>query len=53
MSYSNGNATNNDVLDMKYVIATNQYDINVSDPVHKQRDTVSNINLQLWFDNLP
>ena len=26
---------------MKYVFGTTQYDIYVSDPVHKQRDTVS------------
>ena len=47
MSYSFGNATNNDVLDIKYVVTTNQYGITVSDPVHKQRDTVSDISLQL------
>ena len=52
MSYSIGNATNNDVLDIKYVVITNKYDINVSDSVHNQRDTVSDISLQLWFDNL-
>ena len=40
-------------VDIKYVVTTNQYSINISDSVHKQRDTVSNINLQLWFDNLP
>ena len=25
---------------MKYVVTTNQYDINVSDPVYKKHDTV-------------
>ena len=52
MSYSIGNATNNDALDIKYVVTTNQYGINVSNSVHKQRDTVSDISLQLLFDNL-
>ena len=52
MSYSIGNATNNDVLDIKYVVTTNQYSININDSVHKQRDTVSDISPQLWFDNL-
>ena len=38
--------------EIKYVVTTNQYGTNFSDPVHKQRDTVSDISLQLLFDNL-